>query len=165
METSSYGHAHGIHSTISTPHPSVYPLLSNYGHKGIGKSALFRVAKAEDEERGNMSIIIKPDDVAEIAMDDVNFLLRVRQWKEGLLKIIGEKSLALFGEKDDSIYDQIRKKGFQLFDILTQSSEKLREIANTSVFQRSCIDRFLKSRKVVVYLDDLDRGWEGRKVS
>lgn len=139
------------------------PLRILVGHKGTGKSALFRVAKAEDEERGNMSIIIKPDDVAEIAMDDVNFLLRVRQWKEGLLKIIGEKSLALFGEKDDSIYDQIRKKGFQLFDILTQSSEKLREIANTSVFQRSCIDRFLKSRKVVVYLDDLDRGWEGRK--
>lgn len=36
------------------------------GHKGIGKSALFKVAMAEEASEGKISILIKPDDIARI---------------------------------------------------------------------------------------------------
>ena len=36
------------------------------GHKGIGKSAMFKIAANEDEAKGILPISIKPDDVAEL---------------------------------------------------------------------------------------------------
>lgn len=43
------------------------PLRILVGHKGIGKSALFRVAEMEDEENEILPIIIRPDDIVGIA--------------------------------------------------------------------------------------------------
>lgn len=39
------------------------PLRILVGHKGIGKSALFKVAIAEDSEDGRLPISLRPDDV------------------------------------------------------------------------------------------------------
>lgn len=65
------------------------PIRILVGHKGTGKSALFKVAIAEEKENGNLPILIRPDDIAELGKSDENFLLRIRQWKFGLTKIIG----------------------------------------------------------------------------
>lgn len=42
------------------------PLRILVGHKGIGKSALFQVAMSEDQEEGQLSIFLRPDDVSGI---------------------------------------------------------------------------------------------------
>jgi hypothetical protein len=36
------------------------------GHKGIGKSALFKVAMAENEEQNNLSILVQPNDIGDL---------------------------------------------------------------------------------------------------
>src|SRR5512133_1736524 len=61
------------------------PIRILVGHKGTGKSALIKVAIYEEREKGNLPILIKPDDIAELGKNDENFLLRVRQWKYGLI--------------------------------------------------------------------------------
>lgn len=61
------------------------PVRILVGHKGTGKSALFKVAMSEDREAGNLPILIRPDDIAELGRSDENFLLKVKQWKNMVL--------------------------------------------------------------------------------
>ena len=42
------------------------PLRIVVGHKGIGKSALFQVAIAEEAEDNRLTLLIKPDDIVGI---------------------------------------------------------------------------------------------------
>ena len=63
------------------------PVRILVGHKGTGKSALFKIAISEEMDKGNLPILIKPDDIAEIGLDSNDFLLKIRQWKQGLLQI------------------------------------------------------------------------------
>jgi predicted AAA+ superfamily ATPase len=77
------------------------PIRILVGHKGIGKSALFKVSMEEEIEKGNLPILIKPDDITELGKSDENFLLKIRQWKYGLNKIIGTKVFAEFGINDE----------------------------------------------------------------
>ena len=139
------------------------PVRILVGHKGTGKSALFRVLMADEEERGSLVVMIKPDDIAEICLDQSNFLLRIREWKEGLKRIIIEKSLSQFGTADDSTWQNLAKKGLGILDFLTSLSDKLKEFVDPTEAQKKCVEKYLKNRKVVVFLDDLDRGWEGKK--
>ena len=44
------------------------PIRLLVGHKGTGKSALFKVAISEEKEKGNLPILIKPDDIAELVV-------------------------------------------------------------------------------------------------
>lgn len=139
------------------------PVRILVGHKGTGKSALFRVLMSDEEERGSIVVIIKPDDIAEICLEQSNFLLRIREWKEGLLRIIAEKALSQFGTEDATIWQAVAKKGLGLLEFLSQTSGKLKELVDATEAQRKCAEKYLKNRKVVVFLDDLDRGWEGKK--
>ena len=56
------------------------PIRILVGHKGVGKSALFKISISEDTEMENLPILIKPDDIAEFGKNDENFLLKIRQW-------------------------------------------------------------------------------------
>ena len=67
------------------------------GHKGIGKSALFKVASSEDEAHGILPIHVQPDDIINIDYSD-NFLKSIRNWREGLIKIITDKIISNFAE-------------------------------------------------------------------
>lgn len=139
------------------------PLRILVGHKGTGKSALFRVAMSEEEEKGNLAVLIKPDDIAEIALEQNNFLIRVREWKEGLTKIIGEKVFAEVGLSDDSKLGKLANKSIKLINYLHDSITCVSENFNISSTQKKIVANFLENKKIVVYLDDLDRGWEGKK--
>ena len=139
------------------------PVRILVGHKGTGKSALFRVLMMDEEENGSLVVKIKPDDIAEICLDQSNFLLRIREWKKGLLRIIAEKALRQLGTNEESIINNFLKKGLNLLDFLTNSSNKLKDIVDITEAQRLCVEKYLKNRRVVVFLDDLDRGWEGKK--
>lgn len=139
------------------------PVRILVGHKGTGKSALFRVLMSDEEERGGLVVLIKPDDIAEICLDQSNFLLRIREWKEGLLKIITNKALIQFGASDQTFWQKVAHQGLSLIDILTQSSSKMKEYVDASEVQKKRAEKYLSNKRVVVFLDDLDRGWEGKK--
>ncbi|MBN2005814.1 MAG: hypothetical protein JXA21_20825 [Anaerolineae bacterium] len=137
------------------------PLRILVGHKGIGKSALFKVAIAEDRSNNVLPILIQPNDILNLGVDVRDFLHTVRSWKDGIAEIITHKALSSFGlfgkgslEITDcycSITDILIKR---LLDI--QSKEYPTD-------KQAAIWQFLESQKISVYVDDLDRGWQGRK--
>ena len=78
------------------------PLRLLVGHKGIGKSALFKIAISEDPERGYLPVSIRPDDIVGIGRDTSDFLALIHDWKQGLIKIISHKILESFGVKNSN---------------------------------------------------------------
>jgi hypothetical protein len=139
------------------------PLRILVGHKGIGKSALFKVAISEELEKGNLPILIKPDDIAELGKNDENFLLRIRQWKYGLIKIIGAKVFSELGLYNDSVATKLAQFGVKLISLITDSITSLKDKIDLLPTQIKLIDNFLNTKKIIVFIDDLDRGWEGKK--
>jgi len=73
------------------------PLRILVGHKGIGKSALFKVAMAEDREDGRLPIFLRPNDIMGIQPATPAFLNRISDWKYALQAIVAQKSLDEFG--------------------------------------------------------------------
>jgi hypothetical protein len=139
------------------------PIRLLVGHKGTGKSALIKVAISEERDKGNLPILIKPDDIAELGKSDENFLLRIRQWKYGLMKIIGAKVFSELGVYNDSLAGKLTQFGIKLVSFISESVLSMRESVDLMPAQLALIDNFLKAKKIVVYIDDLDRGWEGKK--
>lgn len=139
------------------------PIRVLVGHKGIGKSALFKVSIAEEKEKENLPILIKPDDIAELGKNDENFLLKIRQWKIGLIKIIGAKVFSELGVTDETIIGKLSQFGVKLVSFISESITSFKTKVNLEPTQTIAIDNFLKKKKIIVYIDDLDRGWEGRK--
>lgn len=139
------------------------PLRILVGHKGTGKSALFKVAMSEEKENGNLPILIKPDDIAELGKNNENFLLKIRQWKLGLLKIIGEKVFSEFGLLNDNTATKLTQFGLKLISFTIESLKQAKETIDLTETQNKMIDSFLQKKKIIVYIDDLDRGWEGKK--
>jgi hypothetical protein len=87
------------------------PLRILVGHKGIGKSALFRIAMADDKEVGHLAILIKPDDILFVKTDTEDFLQGIRDWKQGLNLIIGKKVLTSLGIDSKTYTNKIKKYG------------------------------------------------------
>jgi len=139
------------------------PLRVLVGHKGTGKSALFKVAIAEDKENNILPILIKPDDIAELGKKDENFLLRIRQWKVGLIRIIGAKVFSELGLYDDNIASKLSKFGVKLISLVSDSVKSIDEKFDIKPAQKLLMENFLKTKTIIVYIDDLDRGWEGKK--
>lgn len=139
------------------------PIRILVGHKGVGKSALFKVSISEEQEKGNLPILIKPDDIAELGKDDENFLLKVRQWKLGLIKIIGSKVFQEFGINDEKTTSKLSQLGVKIVSFISESVTFLKDNVDLLPSQLKLIDNFLKSKKIIIYIDDLDRGWEGKK--
>lgn len=137
------------------------PVRILVGHKGTGKSALIKVAMAEELEKGNLPILIKPDDIAELGKSDENFLLKIRQWKFGLTKIISEKVFTELGVFDDDLKGKISKFGIKLVSFITESIKYKSLELDLIPAKRILVDNFLKSQKIIIFIDDLDRGWQG----
>lgn len=139
------------------------PLRILVGHKGIGKSALFQIAILEDKGSGKLPILIRPDDVVDIGLEESNFLRQIHTWKGGLSQIIASKVLAALGLDDENVISKAKQMGGKLLSFLVESVKGLAGKINLQPANKALIDNFLKTKKVVIYIDDLDRGWEGRK--
>lgn len=136
------------------------PIRILVGHKGIGKSALFHIAMAEDAQAGRLALLIKPDDIAGIGDDEQNFLKLIREWKNGITEIISRKALVNFGLLRDDWRGKLNQYGGKFIDFL-QSTLRAENYANLAGAKRKVIDDFLQGGKIFIYLDDLDRGWQG----
>lgn len=138
------------------------PLRILVGHKGIGKSALFQIAMLEDKENMILPILIKPDDIVNINADTSDFLKTIRDWKFGLLEIIASKVLSSFGSSEDKLSSKITSYGGKIIDYLRDTLKNLNNI-NLDPTMKLIIEKFLRNGRINVYIDDLDRGWQGRK--
>lgn len=139
------------------------PIRILVGHKGIGKSALFTVAIAEDTERLRIPIVIRPDDVAELAQEDDEFLKVIRNWKVGIVDIIKQKLLQFF---------KINKNTFQYsdektnYDVRTSLKEYLEELREENMLDTNLVEfaeNLINGAPINIYIDDLDRGWKGSR--
>ncbi|MBL9151713.1 MAG: ATP-binding protein [Verrucomicrobiales bacterium] len=139
------------------------PLRILVGHKGIGKSALFRVAFAEDRENERLPIFVRPDDVITIANRDADFLEQIRDWKQGLLRIIGEKSFEQFGLDAPEGVSSALQKAANIVQFIVDTLSRAKNEINLDASKASAFQSLLEKKKIVVYIDDLDRGWEGHK--
>jgi hypothetical protein len=137
------------------------PLRILVGHKGIGKSALFQVAMAEEREKDRITVLIRPDDVAELRTETSDFLKTIREWKRGLSEIIARKVLTSVGA---SVTDkpQLKKYSGVLLGFLEDTFKAYIKVPTVSI-KKALIDDFLRYKSISVYIDDLDRGWQGRR--
>jgi hypothetical protein len=138
------------------------PLRVLVGHKGIGKSALFQVAMLEDEENKILPVLIKPDDIIGLGNKDDDFLKIIRDWKVGLIEIITKKVFSSFGAESDDIKGKLQKYGGKALDFLKDTFSNSDKI-NYDPTKKMFIDHFLRTGAIHVYIDDLDRGWQGRR--
>lgn len=138
------------------------PLRILVGHKGVGKSALFQVAIAEEREDDRLTILIRPDDVIGLGTDTSDFLKTIREWKTGLSEIIAHKVLAAVGASDNGWQSRLKKHGGTLLNFLDDTFKGQKWIS-TSPTKKALVDKFLKANRISVYIDDLDRGWQGRR--
>lgn len=138
------------------------PLRILVGHKGIGKSALFNVAMSEDKECGKLPIKIKPTDVSQIGKDLSDFSDIIRNWREGLFKIISKKAFSYF-EIKSNIDRSFNDFEDNFVDLLIEDLYEAK--INGFVPEKNLIslEAFLSNPSINIYIDDLDRGWEGTK--
>lgn len=123
------------------------PIRILVGHKGIGKSALFKVSISEEQEKGNLPILIKPDDIAELGKSDENFLLKIRQWKLGLVKIIGGKVFQEFGVDDEKTIGKLSQFGIKLVSYISESISVIKDHVDLLPSQLKLVNNFLQSKK------------------
>jgi hypothetical protein len=134
------------------------------GHKGIGKSALFTVAMQEERDHGKLPILIRPDDIAGIGHDSTDFLETITAWKNGLQEIICKKVLDTFGvQYPENTKKMLSGAGKLLTFLETTLRPYTKSKFDITPTQQLLITNFLKKTAVIVYIDDLDRGWEARK--
>ena len=151
----------------------VYKKIHNYlpirilvAHKGIGKSAVFRMSYLENIRDNVLSIWVKPDDILGIANteDGTDPLEMIRQWKSGLEELLVEKVISNFNisEDNDSI-NQISRNGLKLAERISMIVKKIHDVVDVDEIKKNVADQYLKNHKIVIYVDDLDRAWNGSK--
>ena len=136
------------------------PLRILVGHKGIGKSALVKVALAEAPERQEVAILVRPDDIHSVAVKEKGILELIREWKSGLTTIIAEKVMEAIG--GTSTKAELARGASQILEIIAASISLENLKVSLDPARKAIAEKFLKTHRVVVYVDDLDRGWEGR---
>lgn len=151
---------------------SQIPLLILVGHKGVGKSALLKVLSVEDDEENRIPITVQPNDIFNLDVSTENFLEKIETWKNGLSSIIFNKLVTslnsrLSTKKDNNnLFNWIQKFNDVLSGILGKKISDLQsqKIALSSAeFTLLLKNSIFREKQVVVYLDDLDRGWENTK--
>lgn len=143
-----------IHSNI--------PLRILVGHKGTGKSALFRISEMEDEEEGVLSVFLRPDDVAGVASQEEDLLKLIRAWKEGLNEIILRKVLLKLSV-EEAVWKKTLAAGGVLVNTLAECLKKVKGEVSLNPARQRLVEFFLRSNTVNIYIDDLDRGWEAKR--
>lgn len=139
------------------------PIRILVGHKGVGKSALLKVCHLEDQEEGVLSLWIRPNDVfASVNTEAKSFLGLIENWKIGLSTLIVRKSLEggeLFSEAE-----KVEKITGGVKHVLAALGHHfLRAEPHATQEARSLMRRFSNRKRIRIYLDDLDRGWQARQ--
>ena len=141
------------------------PLRILVGHKGVGKSALFTVAIQEDRDAQQLPILIRPDDITGIGTGTADFLQTIRDWKSGIQEILARKILDAFGvSHPEGLRGSVTGGTGRMLGFLKSALAPLLDgkVALGGTDQ-AILNRFLTGAGIDVYVDDIDRGWEGKK--
>lgn len=139
------------------------PLRILVGHKGIGKSAILKIAYRENLNSNKLALWIRPDDIADlcnVADEEKDFLWLIKTWKEGLEQLIYDLIL-------ENIGNGINNEGIK--PILSKGLKVINSVAsmlsnsnfNIDQAKETLVQNFIKHKEIYLYLDDLDRGWKG----
>ena len=142
------------------------PIRILVAHKGIGKSAVFQMSYLENIRNKVLCIWVKPDDILGIANadDGTDPLEMIRQWKTGLEELLVEKVISNFNiSKDNDTINQISRNGLKLTERIGMIVKKVQDVVDIDAIKKSVADQYLKNHKIVIYVDDLDRAWNGSK--
>ncbi|MGL4768183.1 MAG: P-loop ATPase, Sll1717 family [Formosimonas sp.] len=139
------------------------PLRILVGHKGIGKSALFKVAIAEEAEKKHLTLLIKPDDILGLGNETTDFLKLIRDWKVGINEIIAEKALISLGLVFEGWREKLNQYAGLALSFLLDTLKTDDYVKNIKPVKKLFLEDFLRRGKISVYIDDLDRGWQGRE--
>lgn len=142
------------------------PIRILVAHKGIGKSAIFQMSYLENLKNNVLSIWVKPNDILSIANaeDGTDPLEMIRQWKSGLEELLVEKVVSSFDiSKDNDTINQICRNGLNLTERIGMIVKKVQDVVDVNEIKKSIADQYLKNHKIIIYIDDLDRAWNGSK--
>lgn len=117
------------------------PIRILVGHKGIGKSALFRVAISEETQDKKLSILIKPNDISDLTFNNDNFLSLIRDWKSGIFDILSKKVIDNFGVQQTGWKSSLNNYGGKLIDFL-QETLRADRYANLDPTKKFVLDSF-----------------------
>lgn len=142
------------------------PIRILVAHKGIGKSAIFRMSYLENIKDNVLSIWVKPDDILGIVHTEgeTDPLEMIRQWKSGLEELLVEKVISNFNiSKGNDVINKISQKGLKLTERISMIVKKVQDVVDVDAIKKSVADKYLENHKIVIYVDDLDRAWNGSK--
>ena len=132
----------------------------------MGKSALLKIAHAEDTEKNILSLWLRPDDVRAVipSIGSGNLNARIVAWKGALTHLIARKIIDSYGE---GLVENVDfKTRFGSFgDIVNVTKEIFSKKINQKIdlAKHSIMLNFMKNNLIRIYLDDLDRGWEAKQ--
>ena len=109
------------------------PIRILVAHKGIGKSAVFRMSYLENLKDNVLSIWVKPDDILRLANagDDVDPLELIRQWKSGLEELLVEKIISNFNiSNENDVINQVSSKGLKLAERIGLIVKKVQDVVD-----------------------------------
>ena len=119
------------------------------------------MAIAEENEAGKLTVLIRPDDILDLQTDESDFLKTIRDWKIGLLDIMASKILNSLGANNSDYKQRIAAHGGRIVEALKSLFEDKIDL-NLTPARQKVIGYFLKNQTIYIYIDDLDRGWQGR---
>ncbi len=140
------------------------PLRILVAHKGVGKSAMFRMSYEENVEQSVLSLWIRPNDIADLCQvcENENPLNLIEKWKNGLNSRIVELVMQQFQLGTDySLANAVIEKGMKLIDGITAIVKGVEEKVDIDKSKALICKKYLSNRKIAIYIDDLDRAWEG----
>jgi len=145
------------------------PFYILVGHKGTGKSALFRILANENKEQDLLPIEIRPDDFDIFREVEPNINVQIKSLQDGLCNIIFKKIvdsiLNLNTVKTDKKWVDWMARVSNLFKVAIKSklsdlkSNKLPNI-DQKQFLTIFKDAVFREKRIIIYIDDLDRGWK-----
>ena len=139
------------------------PLRILVGHKGTGKSALFKTAIMDYRQPGHVAVMIQPNDIVELLTTSPdNFIHSIMLWKEGITRIVTRKVLDELGVSKNPEINSLEVVNNNIVGFL----ESLISSLKPNEHQPGAEDKllaFLERPQITVYMDDLDRGWQGRR--
>lgn len=142
------------------------PLRILVGHKGIGKSALFCVAREHDMQDGIISILLKNNDISE-AENSSSFNEKINSYKIILLKKIYERVIDEYcnSNSETKDFEWLKMRGRSIIGVFEDFFKPIIANKATTIGLKSeFIKNFLNNDKIiVVYIDDLDRGWSASR--
>ena len=144
------------------------PIRVLVGHKGIGKSALLRRAYLYNEEKSQLAVWIRPNDLVsymgQIEESELNQL--IENWKSGLLAAIVDKSVSRLGQADHATEKSklVRSTTNTAIAMISEIVKRTFSESNDAI-TRNLVANYMSDQKIYIYIDDIDRGWTASQSS